>query len=391
MEKRPEYKRKRNGRRQAPLSPAEVLLRDNIPAAQLPPPEIAERLATSRVYLVSNDDAFDPRERLTKVKGSKGTWELSTSHPVVSGLPVERTKRVARASLRRRGQATDLEGFRPPWQPHIYHPKTFAAEVEPRMLRRKSGANVRPDTVFNNDDREMFYPQGYPWHCVGRVFVSSVNSSPGSGTGTLVGTRTLLTSSHMIPWGAPGLTVLFFPAFWNWPFPWLPGIPSIPPPLPGVVGFGTDVWGFQEGKRQAYDLAVVRLQQPLGSSLGYFGCKVYDDDWEDDTRWTLVGYPNLVGVSTGPSGIVGYNNNGNMPTRQFGISVEDDDSDGDALELEHRADSTPGNSGGPLFGEWPNGPYVIGVHSGSVSGSDNVAAGGRAMRDLVSWARTNWP
>jgi hypothetical protein len=37
------------------------------------------------------------------------------------------------------------------------------------------------------------------------------------------------------------------------------------------------------------------------------------------------------------------------------LSVEDDDADGDALELEHHGDSSDGNSGGPLFGYWPQG------------------------------------
>jgi hypothetical protein len=384
--------KKKSTNRQAPLSPAEVLLRDNVPASEALPADIAERFARNRVYLVSNDEDFDPKKCLTKVKGLKGTWELSTSKPVVSGLPVERTARVAPGSLKRTGKVSALECFRPPWQPHIYHPKAVAGEFQPRTLQRKSGAKGQPDTVFNRDDRQFFYPQGFPWHCVGRLIVSSANSVTKSGTGTLVGSRTVLTSSHMIPWGAPGLTIIFSPAFWNWPFPWLPGIPFIPPPLPGVTSFATDVWGYQQGKRVAYDLAVVRLQEPLGSALGFFGCRVYDDDWEDEPRWTLVGYPGLVGVTAGLfGGLVGYNNDGNMPTRQFGISVEDDDSDGRGLELEHRGDTTSGNSGGPLFGDWPDGPYVIGVHSTSFPGSDSLAAGGRTMHELVSWARATWP
>jgi hypothetical protein len=98
-------------------------------------------------------------------------------------------------------------------------------------------------------------------------------------------------------------------------------------------------------------------------------------------------------------GISSTKTNGEYPTRQFGISVEDDDSDGDALEIEHHGDSTKGNSGGPLFGEWPKGPYVIGVESGGQTAevlgvtveSNNVAAGCNATVALVKWARANWP
>ena len=179
-------------------------------------------------------------------------------------------------------------------------------------------------------------------------------------------------------------------AFFNWPLPPKPFVPYIPPPLPGVVGIGTEIQGYTVGReRQAWDIAVIRLQETLGDMLGYFGARAYDDDWEDETRWTLVGYPDLTSVTTVNGQITGYNNSGNMPTRQFGISVEDDDSDGSALELEHHADATQGNSGGPLFGTWDDGPFVVGVHSGN-DGSDNIAAGGPPMRDLVKWARANW-
>lgn len=391
MKDHPVAQANESGRERGPLTNDEVLARDNIPASEPIPADVAERFGRRSIFLLSDDEDYDPRKDFTRVEGSRGTWELSTRAPVVGGLRVERAERVERGSMRQSGEASALESFRPPWQPYVYHPKMVATESRPRALERKNGAKVRPDTIFNTDDRQLFYPEGYPWHCVGKLIVSTANAPPSSsGTGTLVGARTVLTSSHVIPWGAPGLTIMFVPAFWVQTLPWLLGQPGLPAPLRGLSSFATHVRGYREGQRTAYDLAVIRLQQPLGDGLGFFGCRVYDDDWEDDPRWTLVGYPGLVGVTTGPSGITGYNNNGNMPSRQFGISVEDDDSDEDGLELEHRGDTTPGNSGGPLFGQWPNGPAVIGVHSGSMSDADSVAAGGRAMRDLVSWARTTW-
>ena len=368
-----------------PLTYDEILRRDNIPASEPIPADIADRFADKRIFLFSDEKGFDPRKNITKVKGSTGTWVLSTTQPVVSGLPVEKVEQVEPGSMRRNGgKERALKGFRPPWQPYIYHPKTVP-QVRPQMLQRKSGAKILPEVVFNNDDRQLFFPSGYPWHCIGKV----VANPGGSGTGTLVGSRTVLTCAHLIPWGAP-FTITFFPAFWSWT---LPSLIPLSAPLGGLNSFGARVRGYTNyRKSMAHDLAVVRLQDPLGDILGTFGATIYNDDWEDDPRWTMVGYPTLVGVTRDPLlGVVGFNNNGNMPARQFGISVEDDDSDGDALELEHHGDSTPGNSGGPLFGHWPDGPYVIGVHSGSESdASYTVAAGGRAMRDLVNWARANW-
>ena len=118
-----------------PLSAAEILARDNVPASKPVPPPIAERLARHRVFIASSDEHFDPRKGLTRVKGSKGTWELSTSQPIVSGLPVERTRRLPVGSMKRKsGTDSEVEPFRPAWQPHIYHPKAVAGDLHDRGL-----------------------------------------------------------------------------------------------------------------------------------------------------------------------------------------------------------------------------------------------------------------
>jgi Trypsin-like peptidase domain len=388
MTKPADASRRRRSRTEKPLSHQEILLRENVPASE-PAPADFKTYSSRSIVVQSEEKDFDPRKYFTKVEGSRGLWEFSTTETVLQGLPIQRTGSIKPGSLSR-GQRirSSLQAFRPPWQPYVFHPKTLEPQPALPVMRRKRGDRVQPSgIVFNRDDRELFYPQGFPWQCVGRLLISSLGSGLSWGTATLVGRRAVLTAAHVIPWGAPGLVLIFVPAYWNWPFPWTPLTPVVPPPLQ-LASIATDVWGYREGgaNRQAYDLAVLRLRDPLGDMLGYFGATVYDDDWEDDTRWTLVGYPGLVNVAPGTSG---YNNNGNMPTRQFGISVEDDDSDGDALELEHRADCTSGNSGGPLFGYWPDGPHVIGVHSGNTD-STNVAAGGNAMVALVKWARSNW-
>jgi hypothetical protein len=265
---------------------------------------------------------------------------------------------------------------------------------EQAMLQRKSGALVQPHIVFNHDDRTVFWPEGYPWHCVGRVFVKTPESGDAwkiTGTGTLVGARTVLTSGHLIPWGRGDAMIKFIPGYFN-------GNSVVGA---GVESWGTHVHGYSAGQRQAWDLAVIRLEDALGERLGTFGAKTYDDDWEDDPRWTLVGYPGEINVTVtwSPPGLMSTNLKGEFPTRQFGISVEDDDSDGNALEIEHHGDSTDGNSGGPLFGDWPKGPYVIGVESGGQTAEalgvtleqNNVSAGGNAMVELVRWARVSWP
>jgi hypothetical protein len=138
----------------------------------------------------------------------------------------------------------------------------------------------------------------------------------------------------------------------------------------------------------AHDIAVLRLYDSVGSWLGWMGTKVYDSSWQGGQYWTLAGYPGSIAGAERPS-------------YQSGIPVLDNDGDGDAQEIEHHGSATPGDSGGPFFGFWSDGPYAIGTTSGgeAITGTpfgwwnedNNIEAGGQAMVDLVLWAEANWP
>jgi len=70
------------------------------------------------------------------------------------------------------------------------------------------------------------------------------------------------------------------------------------------------------------------------------------------------------------------------------------------MELETEdGDASPGDSGGPMFGTWDDGPYIVGVLVGGeteyffwpFSAEDNnVASAGPTLTQLIQWARTNW-
>jgi hypothetical protein len=153
----------------------------------------------------------------------------------------------------------------------------------------------------------------------------------------------------------------------------------------GVYSWVSDAHGYNDPV-SAWDMAVLRLYTPLGNSYGYFGTKAYSSSWEGGNYWTLAGYPGAVAGA-------------NRPSRQMWWPVVDDDGDGAADKLEYYADSSPGDSGGPVFGFWGGAPYAIGTDDGGERESflwwttedDNVAAGGGALNSLVRWARTTWP
>ena len=369
-----------NDKREPPLLPDELLLRDNILSSVPMPETIAADLATQELFLTSNDQDFDPLKIITKVNHIDSTWQLKISNNTIFGFQGQTGTREDPATLVNPiSDENQAKAFKPPWVNHIFHPKFTTSPKQPRIFT-STGNEIIPHFKYGDESRNPFQPTGYPWHCIGRLFIydnASAMNWRGSGTAVLVGPRIVLTAGHLLPNNSNSWKMQFVPAYFNGS---------------SILGSGAFSWvsdakGWKKETISAYDMAVLRLYKPLGNDLGYFGAKVYNDDWQDKPYWCMVGYPGDVAKAQ-------------IPSREIGISVIDDDSDEDALEIEHLGDSTEGNSGGPLWSFWSDGfPYVIGTHSGgelitflgAELENNNVAAGGKAMVDLINWARNNWP
>ncbi|MET7700400.1 trypsin-like serine protease [Streptomyces sp. NPDC005485] len=268
---------------------------------------------------------------------------------------------------------TDSSSYIPDWTAVSVTP-ALAPRIDPTRLVRRNGTRVRPECVILPDNRSSYYPNSYPWNCVGRLFVWSNASSPGwdnSGTAALLGTRTILTASHMVPWGSSNWKALFIPAYYNGSS--LYGS--------SAASWVTNAQGYSNHS-QGDDMAVMRLAAPLGTSFGYFGCRTYNSAWEDQSVFTLPGYP-------------GDKDNAERPWLHLNFPIIDDDNDGAGVELEYRGDAYHGQSGAPVFAWFNGSPDVVGTHSGCEDNPgepmQNCAAGGSALTNLVSWARSTWP
>lgn len=251
---------------------------------------------------------------------------------------------------------------------------TLAPGVRRTRLVRRNGARVRPEWVIAPDARSAYYPNAYPFSVVGRIFVWDNAANPNWswwGTASLLGARTIMTASHVVPWGAPNWKALFVPAFYDgasihgaWAASWV-----------------TNAQGYPS-HAQGDDMAVMRLDVPLGTSLGWFGFRTYDSGWEDQSVWTLPGYP-------------WDKDSGNRPWLHLNFPIIDDDNDGAGVELEYQADTEGGQSGAPVFAWFSGSADVVGTHSGGEDNfgepRQNVAAGGSALTNLLHWARANWP
>ena len=364
----------------APLTPDELLLRDNIPASQPLPRELENHFSNPSLIVSAGSISADATPYITPIPGESSAYRISLPAQAIFGLPGRRAERFAAGHLSQQFAGVRYtEPFRPQWTSHIFHPKVTTAVSSP-LMRSVTGRHVVPYSgVFGNDDRITLYPGGYPFNCVGKLFTYGDDRPIGKGTGVLIGPRHVLTAGHMVSWSQARWGMQFVPGYYN----------GKSVDGPGVNSWVSDAQGWNTGNTvAAHDMAVLRLYEPLGDWLGWFGATVYSDAWQGVPRWQLIGYPGAVA-------------GGEKPSWEIFIAVLDDDSDGDALELEHQGDSGPGDSGGPFFSIWPDSfPYVVGTLSGgeTITGGlfgignedNNIAAGGKAMVDLIIWARNNW-
>ena len=366
-----------------PQNPDEYMSLENAPALEAMPHELAEEVQTRRQYLYIPESEFDLRE-LIKRSEISGAWEIQLPERAGLGLPGREYGQLSPEEVTK-GIGADRNNeelgrpFRPKWIDYTPHPKVTATTRH--LMRRVDGRLYEPHYgVFGADDRQVYYPSGYPWTCVGKVFVWDNFSLPNpawTASAVLIGRRVILTAGHVAPWGSGNWAMWFVPAYYD-------GGSTLGS---GVGSWVSDYYGYNTGNSvSAWDMLVCRLYSPLGDAYGYFGTKDYSSSWQGGNYWTLAGYPGAVAGA-------------NRPSRQMWWPVLDDDGSGSAEEVEYEADATAGNSGGPVFGFWSGLPYAIATHSGGSKTTflwwtledTNVGAGGGALNSLVSWARTNWP
>lgn len=309
------------------------------------------------------------------VKDSLSEVELKLKIPTMGKY--EFPKNIAYSAIKADDFVIDPDSFveLPPFRPdHLASgplpsalPKNFRT-IKNYFEKFPNARRNYATTIFNPDDRRLFLDSSYPWGTVGLV-----STALGSGSGVMIGPRHLLTVSHIVQWNTNN-------AGW---------INFTPASFDGTAPFGTasgtriyyrkKVTGPSLNRDEMqHDYVVVVLNRRIGDITGWMGSKSWSDSWDNEPYWSHVGYP-------------GDLNSGTRPSFQSGIPLDGSFWDRERhTRIFHQGDVWPGQSGGPFFAWWSNGPHAVAVQSAQNS-SENTASGGSEMVDLVIRARNEYP
>lgn len=316
-------------------------------------------------------------------------WQINVPDDVMLGLPAVAMDDHSPPTSAQISGSNEIEAYRPADIPRAFHPSVLGSNLQHVSRRRNGSRIINHGIIFGGDDREIFDPGDYyPWCCAGRLTIwNDPNAmyweSDGAASAALVAPNIIVTSAHVIPKGTTKFRCLFQPGLygshstlnkWSYVQTWR----------------AYPVNGYDKGD----DLAIMKLYEPIGNDLGWFGTKTYNDAWEDKAVFTRIGYAPIPAKG---------NADGRKPNRALNFPILDDDLSY-GVELEYRSDASPGDSGGPVFAWFKGEPRIVGVHSGSqeefdlgglshrggITELNNVASGGQALVDLVKWGWKNW-
>lgn len=330
-------------------------------------------------FFVAADETPKVQTKVLRTEGAEGSFEVVLE---LEGVKVG--ERATPPPLQGKGFRKGLPPTKGPERERLleaFLPEHLAIEPLPQELVKAQHLVFddgdkrikRPTTVFAPDERRLFRDTSYPWSTIGVV-----QTPHGTGSGTMIGPRHLLTVSHVIDWNPP-------PGFAaNW-------IRFTPSSYDGTEPFGhaygTHIYWFNRdnGDRSIdategqFDYVVVVLDARIGETTGWMGARGYHDSWDGLTAWSHMGYP-------------GDLNGGTRPSFQGGFAMDGSDSESDDHEeIDHKADVWPGQSGGPMFGWWEGdvGPRAVATQSWQRSDT-NGASGGADLDELVVHARTDF-
>src|SRR5215211_90346 len=170
----------------------------------------------------------------------------------------------------------ELPGLRPDWVGESVLPERVKFPQPPPRVQHR-GVELDPLSIFEPDDRKIYFDTNVPWGCVCRI----TNAAGRIGSGVLIGARHVLTASHVVEWSPrPELIEVLFA-----------GTTSRASAFDTNAIAFTHISGDPTSSTVDEDYAVLVTNERLGERFGALGVKTYDSAWDGDDVWTTMGYP----------------------------------------------------------------------------------------------------
>ena len=148
----------------SPLTADKVVQMDNVIKGMNKPKELLSLKSANSITIRDSAGNLKPADFLNKIDLQNeeiNAWNVNGQN-IVRGLPGKEAGRLSHSEVKKAGKnGNATKAHNPVWSDIIYSPKISPGLIRPTM-RRLNGRRVKPNYVFGNDDRQPFYPSGYP-------------------------------------------------------------------------------------------------------------------------------------------------------------------------------------------------------------------------------------
>ena len=159
------------GERNRPLLPHEIAQRYPIRANKKPSKEFIDFAKPYRIYI--STDKEKPQISIEKVKqnGQHTLWNITIPQEITALNGKNIVHMNPHEIIKGIKPKISFSGYRPEWRDLFYIPRSLPQDLA-RPLKRFNGRLIKPNVVFNPDDRMVFMDPSYPWGCIGKIFTS---------------------------------------------------------------------------------------------------------------------------------------------------------------------------------------------------------------------------
>jgi V8-like Glu-specific endopeptidase len=234
----------------------------------------------------------------------------------------------------------------------------------------KFGPDFNPEKIIGTDDRTKIKDTTkYPYCAIAHITLEFTCGDSGYGSGFMISDNTLLTAGHCVyckEHGAGLSSIMFKFGYNNTSGSYVLGVSGCEDYYySSDYAYNTSSgWDSEDD-----DYAYIKFKSPIGSITGHYGLKAFSDSQIEDKTFKVGGYrlpsdPLYMASGKVHTGVV-------IDMGAYDYTIEDD------KLLSYTLDTTPGNSGGPVFDK---DYYIAGIH---VAGNNYVNVARRITKEMM--------